>query len=187
MRHQYSAEIIARFRTRSAMFLTDAGCEEWLHGFDTDGYGLFTAPPIARAHRFAWAIASGDIPTSRDVVGHTCDNPRCVFAEGEGTYTVGERTFRRFGHLFLTDSRGNTEDSTLKGRRMAGERHTSRTRPETRPRGSKHALAKLTEDDVRFIRAAPTGYGTGTRLARQFGVSKSTISDVRRRHWKHVT
>lgn len=41
--------------------------------------------------------------------------------------------------------------------------------------------AVLSPDDVRAIRAAPRGYGTGRRLAAQYGVSESHIGNIRKR------
>lgn len=45
----------------------------------------------------------------------------------------------------------------------------------------------LTETQVREIRAAPRGYGTGYLLAEQYGVSDATISSIRHnKGWRHV-
>jgi hypothetical protein len=45
--------------------------------------------------------------------------------------------------------------------------------------------AKLTDDDIRFIRASSE---KGVRLAEQYGISRSTLSSIRLgRTWKHVT
>jgi hypothetical protein len=50
-------------------------------------------------------------------------------------------------------------------------------------RGSKHT-AKLSEEDVLFIRSSDI---PGVELARRFGVSQPTISNVRtRKNWKHL-
>ena len=45
--------------------------------------------------------------------------------------------------------------------------------------GETNGMAKLTRDQVDAIRSAPTGYGTGIRLAKMFNVSAATISMVR--------
>lgn len=54
-------------------------------------------------------------------------------------------------------------------------------------RGSKNGFAKLTEDNVREIRAKfkPRIY-TREMLGREYGVSPTTIKDVILRRWKHV-
>ncbi|MGL5582828.1 MAG: hypothetical protein ACRDCE_17940 [Cetobacterium sp.] len=50
--------------------------------------------------------------------------------------------------------------------------------------GEEHVQAKLTEDDVRFIRSS---FFTDTQLARNLNVSRSAISCARNRiSWKHV-
>ena len=59
------------------------------------------------------------------------------------------------------------------------------------PKGEANGSAKLTEDDVRIIRATYVRY-SGTHgyrgLARQFGVDHTVIGDiVRREIWGHVS
>ncbi len=58
----------------------------------------------------------------------------------------------------------------------------------TWPAGEKNGQARLTEEDVRKIRASYTGrYGDLTNLGRAYGVSKHGIFDiVNRRSWGHV-
>ena len=64
------------------------------------------------------------------------------------------------------------------------EENASRKRTVTQ-RGEDHKLSKLTEDKVREIRASPLG---SWRLAKQYGVSKKLILNIRHgRTWKHVT
>ena len=54
-------------------------------------------------------------------------------------------------------------------------------------RGEACPFAKLTEEDVREIRACYT-YESGASLSRRFGVTAATICDVQqRRNWKHVS
>lgn len=54
----------------------------------------------------------------------------------------------------------------------------------TMGRGESHGCAKLTESDVRFIRRAPQ---SGYSLAKRYGVSKTTISQIRlRKTWRHI-
>jgi len=50
--------------------------------------------------------------------------------------------------------------------------------------GSDHNCVRLTEEQVLLIRASED---TNTKLAKQYGVSWSTIDRVRRRQtWKHL-
>lgn len=65
-----------------------------------------------------------------------------------------------------------------------GATHPSALRPELTLKGEKHGGAKLTEQDVLAIRAAKV---TQTALAVQYGVSQTTVSDIRRRNvWRHI-
>ena len=55
------------------------------------------------------------------------------------------------------------------------------------PLGSKHYRAALTEEAVRYIRAANKTGAKNVDLAEEFGVNKNTISHViTRRNWAHV-
>lgn len=55
-----------------------------------------------------------------------------------------------------------------------------RLRHGTVPRGEKHALAKLTQEKAREIRAQlPGRRGTINRLAREYGVTKTVITNIR--------
>jgi DNA-binding CsgD family transcriptional regulator len=55
----------------------------------------------------------------------------------------------------------------------------------THVRGEKAGRAKLTESDVREIRASKDGC---TKLARKYGVSERSILDItNRKSWKHVS
>jgi len=68
------------------------------------------------------------------------------------------------------------------------ENQADRLRDGTSTRGIKHPQAKLTEEQVRAIR---TIYSAGNisqeRLAKEYGVSRETISHiVQRRLWSHI-
>lgn len=41
------------------------------------GHGRYNSPAGMVAHRYAWALANGRLPTSDEVVRHACDNPPC--------------------------------------------------------------------------------------------------------------
>ncbi len=74
-------------------------------------------------------------------------------------------------HLFTGDQQANMDDMMNKGR----DRHRE---------GSLHGMSKLTETQVIEIRAL-NGYQRD--IAKQFGVSPSLVSLVRRREiWRHV-
>lgn len=76
-------------------------------------------------------------------------------------------------HLFLGTNDENMADMVAKGRAARGERS---------------ALAKLTEAQVREIRAEPKWLGVNNWLSEKYGVNNRCISAIRlRRTWKHVS
>jgi len=73
-------------------------------------------------------------------------------------------------HLFLGTHEDNMKDKVNKGRQ---------------PRGSQVLNAIIDEELVRLIYQA---YGSQQRIADNFGVSQSTVSQIKRKiSWKHVT
>ena len=88
---------------------------------------------------------------------HRCDNPICVNPS----------------HLFAGTTADNVADMWAKNRANPG---TSR--------GEKHGNAKLTSEQVKEIRASAE---PGAVLAERYGISRTTISDIRRRRiWNHI-
>lgn len=74
-------------------------------------------------------------------------------------------------HLELGDDWLNAQDRKLRGR-------------EPDRRGQNNGRCRLTTDDVRAIRSSPLGY---KRLARLYGVGRTTIRDARSgRNWSHA-
>lgn len=127
-----------------------------------DGYGLIKiAGKNTRTHRFSWALAHPDEPIPPGIfVCHACDNPICVNP----------------AHLWLGTNADNLADMVAKGRSF-------------RPQGTLHNMAKLTDDQVRTIRARYAAGGVAQRrLAAEYGVSGRAILFVlQRKHWKHVS
>jgi hypothetical protein len=138
------------------------GCWEWTGARLRRGYGRIrvTRQRQMLAHRMSWELAYGPIPEGLYVCHH-CDNPPCV----------------RPDHLFLGTNSDNMVDAHQKGRV-----DVSRLKPPPQP-GEKNGHAKLTADDVRYIRAHPERRD----LHRLFGVDKTLIYQIRhRKGWKHV-
>lgn len=107
--------------------------------------------------RVAYALAFGLKTVDGRVVAHHCDNPGCCNP----------------GHLFLTDPAGNNADRDCKGRFVAHCTH-----------GEDWWASKLTDAAVRDIRSSTK---RGKDLAVQYGVSETTISEVRHNKiWRHV-
>lgn len=137
------------------------GCWGWRGATHKHGYGRLhsgTDDGVIEAHRASWMIHKGAILKGRDIL-HTCDNPPCTNPE----------------HLFQGTHLDNMRDKMRKGR--ANIAH-----------GERHGHAKLTEDNVREIRARYGAGETCTNLAAEFGVSQPNVNVlVHGKTWKHVT
>lgn len=138
------------------------------------GYGIAdiqSKPRIAfRAHRVAYELEYGPIPVGK-MLRHKCDNPPCV----------------RPDHLIPGTAKDNSQDM------IARRRHWVWLRPDKLPRGEKHwtakkktvsfgehhPRAKLTNEQVLEVARIYREEGKSQRtLARQFGVSQSTIWQI---------
>lgn len=110
------------------------------------------------AARVSYRLFKGEIPTGLFVC-HRCDTPLCVNPN----------------HLWLGTGAENSADMVAKGR--------NRTMGICR-RGALNTRAKLTEGDVRDIRA---DQATASAIASRYGVSRETIRDIKTgRNWAHV-
>lgn len=114
------------------------------------------------AHRVMYELVHGPIPAGMNVL-HSCDNRRCV----------------RPDHLHLGSQSENIREMDARGRRNTT----------TYARGEQSGNAKLTDEDVRVIRAVYTGrYGEPSILARRYNVSVQVINAVLSgKTWTHVT
>lgn len=135
----------------------ETGCREWTSAI-VCGYGqLSVGNKPARAHRAAYQEWVGQIPDGM-LICHRCDNKRCI-----------EPT-----HLFLGTHQDNMTDKMAKGRHVS-------------IKGSGHANAKLTYNDVIGIRYAVAMAGCSQQsMAESFGVSQGTIQRmVTGERWGH--
>jgi hypothetical protein len=130
-------------------------CWPWVGWFSEDGYGRL----IVDGQRWIasrYAYTLAVGPIPEGLlVCHRCDNPPCCNPK----------------HLFLGTNGDNLRDAYRKGRRL--------------PRvmvGEANPRARVTRKEVRLIRAS------GERpadLARRYGISRSTVSNIRAgRTWK---
>jgi hypothetical protein len=133
----------------------NTGCFLWLGNVNNKGYGtMWTKDGVRKTHRVAYELSHGPIPESLCVC-HTCDVPSCCNPD----------------HLFLGTYDENNQDRVKKGRSGA-------------PQGKDHGCAKLTEQQVREIRAAK---GTQKSIADRYGVYQTLVSKIKRRvTWKHL-
>lgn len=160
----------ARFLSKVSIVPTADGCMEWMAGRNKAGYGTVSlGNKTFVATRIMYALHYGIDPSELNVC-HTCDNPPCINPE----------------HLFLGTKADNMQDMLSKGRanKACGERHRSRTSPETLSRGDTHNSSKLTAADIPLIRADTRMHCV---IADEYGVVRSVISNIKRRHtWKHI-
>jgi hypothetical protein len=146
--------------------IEQTGCWQWTGAKNPKGYGHFgfggRGGKTKMVHRVIYQICIAHIP-NKLFVCHQCDNPACCNPS----------------HLFLGTHSENLQDAIRKGRF-----HGSGAK------GERHGLTTLTENQVREIRRRGSSGVKGIRalLAREFHVSRSTISRILRRvYWSHVT
>jgi carbonic anhydrase/acetyltransferase-like protein (isoleucine patch superfamily) len=128
----------------------------WGGPWNANGYGILNVIGVPMlAHRASYIRYRSEIPDGMFICHH-CDVPACVNPD----------------HLFVGSNSDNMRDMLSKGRR----------RPYRR--GSAHQNSRLTEEDVRSIRASSENY---TVLGRRYGVTKHNIYAIRsRKAWKHL-
>lgn len=133
-------------------------CWLWTGSRDQNGYGTIAQDYGVRPHLRAThvAMALDGRPRTDGMHGlHSCDNPPCVNPR----------------HLRWGTPKDNHQDKMKRGR---GVNYV----------GVDHGCAKLTEDDVRYIRSCGKA---GAVLGRELGVSKENIYRILHRQiWKHI-
>lgn len=125
------------------------GCWNWKGHKSLFGYGQIKINGSQQmAHRVTYELYVGRIPKGLCVL-HKCDNPSCCNPD----------------HLFLGTMKDNVIDCMKKGRR-------------SNRKGENNNNAKLTEIQVKEIRRKHESGARGVELAREYNVSKQTISSV---------
>lgn len=134
-------------------------CWEWTASLK-NGYGeIWYIDKRWYAHRLSCVLDGGDLVGDQCVL-HRCDNRKCV----------------RPDHLFVGTKGDNNRDTASKGRNRGGSEP-----------GEACGASKLNNDQVLMIRAAYDDGLSQRKIARQFGVGRSTVEAiVRRRTWQHI-
>lgn len=146
---------------------------EWIHSvaLKYDGEDCLAWPFIAKAkfgygrlrvdgrqweaHRYICIQAHGNPPSKNHHAAHSCGN--------------GDKGCCNPHHLRWATPQENRDDTLIHG---------------TRNRGERNGRAKLTESDIRAIRASQR---SNSALADAFNVSKTTVFEVRNgKRWHHV-
>lgn len=142
-----------------------SGCWLWIGALDSHDYGHFwMRGEVMKAHRASWMLHKGEIPEGLWVL-HRCDVPGCVNPE----------------HLFLGDRTANMQDMAAKGRQVF------QIAPEKVRRGERSIRAKLSDSQAVVILHRLSRGERGSDLAREYGVSKATISAMKvGRNWAHL-
>ena len=147
-------------------------CIEWGKAKTSEGYGLRYPGKSGTwlVHRQEWMKRNGAIPAGLLCL-HKCNNPKC--------YNVD--------HLYLGTNKDNAEYKVACGRAktnngMRGKWGCSKNR------GSKHGMAKLTEEAAVYIMArALTGKESHSAIAKDFSVCRELVSQVwQGKIWGHV-
>lgn len=131
-------------------------CWPWTGAVNLDrGYGRIRLSRTRRtdfAHRVAYELHYGPIPEGK-IICHRCGNPKCVNP----------------AHLYAGTFHDNNVDRIDHGRQAGGARP-----------GEKHHMAKLTAAEVERIRERLANGEIGSALAREYGVSASQVSRIKR-------
>ena len=134
------------------------GCWLWMGCRLKGGYGrLWYVDRLVLAHRLAYFLTFGEIPTSINIL-HDCDNPPCV----------------KPGHLFLGTQADNVHDAIRKGRDVSSP-------------GELNGGARLSELQVLEIRRLYECGKIRSRLAADYKVNWSTINRIiRKQTWRNL-
>lgn len=171
-------------------------CWVWTGHRNDHGYGVISrrtqaggkSTSLLRAHRVAWEREHGALP-AEVLVLHKCDNPACVRVSHltTGTHQINtDHKMQRGRHRVLSgDAWHQANGPQPKGDAWKAS-HPNWKPPPRNPHlvGTARTGAKLTDDDVRAIRASTDFHRV---LAARYGVSEAVINGIRKgTRWKHV-
>lgn len=135
------------------------GCHIWNGALNADGYPHFPCPEIGewRGNRIAWIKSGSPIPSDKPYVLHK--------------QNCHNRKCVNPDHLYCGTQKENMRDAIEQGIKPFFP-------------GSSNPNAILDESSVLEIR---TSKESSISLCEKYGVTSSTIRDVRNRSWKHVS
>ena len=127
------------------------------------GYGLMAVNRRPEgAHRVAYLVTYGEIPSDKPAVCHSCDNPACCNPR----------------HLFAGTQADNLYDMDSKGRS---------TWRDSKNVGVRNGATSLTDQDVRETRRLAQRGSSQRAIAEHFGIGKATVARIiHRETWRHV-
>lgn len=141
-----------RFYTEVVLAYDGEGCLTWPYAVDDHGYGKLSRDgQMCRVPRLVCEVVNGPPPAPDHVAAHSCGN--------------GMRGCCTKRHLSWKTSAENSADMLIHG---------------TDNRGEKHRMVKLTEEEVREIRAIGSTMPQ-REIADRFGVSRSSIGYIQSR------
>jgi len=127
-------------------------CLEYTGGIGSHGYGVFWMNNKSEnAHKASFILNKGKVENGKWVL-HTCDNKKCINPL----------------HLYLGDRSQNTKDAIERGRIARGDRHGSRTKPES----LKRINARFSDSECIEIKKSSV---SKKDLAKRYNVNLCTI------------
>lgn len=142
-------------KLRTSVIRGPGGCMLWTGYRQPNGYGYVNVSRYhLAAHRLALMLSGVAVPSGMDVC-HTCDVRNCINP----------------AHLYVGTRRQNMADCT------ARRRHN-------KPHGAHHWSSKLSDNDVRAIRAASARGELQADIAARFSINAATVSRIARKIWR---
>lgn len=150
----------------------DDECWLWQAATNNKGYGTLGSGgkhgTQMLAHRVSWELHYGEIPSGLQVL-HNC----------EVRYPIGDITNRRCVnplHLWIGSAAENSQDMVRKGRANGGKAF-----------GENHSCARITDSDVRDMRARASTGESAKSIATSYGMNTDYIREIiKGTRWGHV-
>ena len=152
------AETLLHWIERNLSKPDERGCRHWLRARTEKGYGVVS-------------VARTKIRRVTRILWEHAHGP--IPSDAFICHHCDAPSCCELSHLFAATNAGNMRDCDEKGHR---------------PKGEKHWRARLSEADVRAIRARSAGGETQAAIAAHFGVDQALVSRiVHRKLWAHVS